>query len=654
MRKKQYLFIEDLDQLKLKIESNNNLYKRLVEQCKRYEGVILTEKHPKGSSSFMGMAAANLSLLALLSGEKRWIKESKRWITTILSYKNWGHTHLIYPDITSSWVLFGLSLSYSWLSGYMTKEEKDYYKKRLLLQGIRKWDYQTRHTKDGWPTKYWQHHNWLNFTGLATVAYALEDDYPEKTAIWKNGAKQNFKKILSLMPDDGSYYEGVSYWRYGIIWLLQYAHLIKTHEDIDLFKKSNFLKNTFFYRLYQCSPVFEQNYNFGDCYDTRSGHSSAVYFKLASEYKIPEAQWMGDNVLNNLLYKEAYDSSIKPGILPEAFLELLWYDPIMPKKAPKNLPKTRFFPDLGLLSCRSNWTPEAFSFSVKAGYPGGKKQWLKSWEMEKEEGFTRRSLCHQHSDDGSFILWKGTNNYIIDDGYNREVKAADHNMILFDGRGYHDENRHDIFKNSQEHQYSKIDLYIKKDDLVYIIIDLKNTYDETIGIKYLRRHFFYSGTEDLIIFDEVESSNCKTITWQIHLEDHLIADHHRYRTSDGDFILTPLVNRKLIATRESKVINSVINLQDPEQQTRRKMERLAFDMENKNERIFFLHHIQTGVKNRSVKVNCYEGTTGFNIEILNKNCVKNIYLSKKGDNLFKFTEKQGNNMIYDFTNVVEE
>ena len=193
------------------------------------------------------------------------------------------------------------------------------------------------------------------------------------------------------MPDDGSAYEGVVYWRYGIIWLIQYAHLLKTEEGIDIFKKSNFLKNTFFYRLYQCSPIFEKNYNFGDCHDTRSGHSSAVYFKLASEYNIFEAQWMGDYVINNLLYKEAFESNVKPGILPEAFLEMIWYNPSIKKRNPKTMPKNRLFPDLGLLSCRSDWGPNAFAFSVKAGYPGGRTQWEKSWELQEKEHFIRRS-----------------------------------------------------------------------------------------------------------------------------------------------------------------------------------------------------------------------------------------------------------------------
>ncbi|QEN05098.1 DUF4962 domain-containing protein [Thiospirochaeta perfilievii] len=591
---KTYLFIKDLDSLKLKVKKHNPLYIRLLEQCKRYEDVILSDKHPKGSSSYMGMAAANLSLLSLLSHDPRWIDEAKRWIFTALSYDHWGHTNLVHADINSSWVLFGLSLSYNWFNEFLTETEREYYKKRVYIQANKKWTYKEKHSKTGWPVRYWQNHNWLNFTGLATAAYALMDDYPIDSRVWLKGAEENFKKIFSLLPDDGSDYEGVVYWRYGIIWLLQYAELVKLEEGIDIFKNSKFLRNTFYYRLYQCSPIFEKNYNFGDCHDTRSGHSSAVYFKLASEYNITEAQWMGEHVLNNLLYKEAFESSVQPGILPEAFLEMLWYNPEIKKRNPKNMPTTRFFPDLGLLSCRSGWGPDAFAFSVKAGFPGGKRQWEKSWGLQKIEGFTRRSLCHQHPDDGSPILWKGANNYIIDDGYNREVKASDHNMILFDGKGYNNEGRHNIFKKIEKDQHAFIEKIKIEDKFTYFCANLKNVYDRSLGVTHFKRHFFYTGANSLLIFDELLSESSKTITWQIHSEEHLSFNNGYFSSMDQNFRLTSIIEHDYHITTETKVISAILNKQDPDRKTRRKMVNLGLHIENNYKMNHFLTLIQTG------------------------------------------------------------
>ena len=79
----------------------------------------------------MGMAVANLSLLSLLTNEDRWINEAKRWICTAISYDHWGHTNLVFADINSSWMLFGLSLSYNWFSSFLTASEKEKYKKKI-------------------------------------------------------------------------------------------------------------------------------------------------------------------------------------------------------------------------------------------------------------------------------------------------------------------------------------------------------------------------------------------------------------------------------------------------------------------------------------------------------------------------------------------
>ena len=260
----KYLFIEDLGKLKSKIKNNPSLYTRLVDQCKRYEDIILPDKHPKGSSSFMGMAVANLALLSLLSGATRWIKEAKRWICTVISYVHWGHTNMVFADVNSSWVIFGLSLGYNWLQEYLTDTEREKYRNRLYTEGVRKWNYIEKHPKSGWSVNYWQNHNWLNYTGLATVSYTLKKEFPEESGkVAGCNRKKTSEKYSNLCPMTGTDYEGVTYWRYGIIWLIQYAHLIKSEEGFDIFSRSKFLRNTFYYRLYQCSPVFEKNYNFG-------------------------------------------------------------------------------------------------------------------------------------------------------------------------------------------------------------------------------------------------------------------------------------------------------------------------------------------------------------------------------------------------------
>ena len=64
---------------------------RLIEQCELYTQENLPDKHPPTSITYMGMAAANLSLAYLLTKERHYLEEAKRWIFTVVGYNQWDH-----------------------------------------------------------------------------------------------------------------------------------------------------------------------------------------------------------------------------------------------------------------------------------------------------------------------------------------------------------------------------------------------------------------------------------------------------------------------------------------------------------------------------------------------------------------------------------
>lgn len=193
-------------------------------------------------------------------------------------------------------------------------------------------------------------------TGLAAAGYAMQGQAEEADTYIKE-AKEDFARVFDLMAEDGSNYEGVTYWRYGGMWLFVYAHLLKVQEGIDYFQSSPYLKNTFYYRLYQCNGDFTRQMNYGDCHDRYSSHPVCVYYKVAAEYRNGHAQKLGNMVVKEFLAQEAANSKVKPGILPEAIFEFLWYDPSVEEREFDDLPLARYFEDLGLLALRSSWQP---------------------------------------------------------------------------------------------------------------------------------------------------------------------------------------------------------------------------------------------------------------------------------------------------------
>lgn len=566
MSEENYLLIGDLSHIKNKIGSQPSEYKKFIELCKSYERIKLNNK----SESQPAFAILNLTLLALITDDRRWIEESKRWLffsVKLLDKSSEDNTPL----------LFSISLSFNWLNKYLQFEEKNQITLILLNKNRSIFNHILKRQTGDWPGQYWYYKNWLNYTAFITTAYVLQTYNVNESKVWIELAKKNFKNVITLLPDDGSSYEGISKWQVGVLWLLIYADIIKKEENIDLFKESEYLKNTFFYRLYLCSPVFDQFYNFGNCDRKRGGHSAAIYYKLASEFEIKEAQWMGNHITKSDSYKESE-------ILHETFLELLWLNPDINKKPPTSLKKSRFFPDLGLLSCRSSWSPNSFAFAVKASAPGGNKQWRESIKLQELEGFSRRNLKNQHTDDGSIILWKGLNNYVIDDGLNNDKSTSNHNMILFDGKGYGWDGMNGEYLDTKIHQQPEIVSAIKKGELIYLVMDLSKMYDEKLEVKKLKRHFFYCGKKSLLVLDEAHSTNTETISWQIHTEDHLEKVNNQYKTKDGNFIFTPLLQEHLVTSRSTKVIES---------EYRQRMENLTLHTRNNGDTTYFLKHFDT-------------------------------------------------------------
>lgn len=437
------IFIGELENYRSELTGKRKKqYARLLAQADRYKEMQLPAVHPKESTTYMGIAIVNLALAYRLNGQKTYLEDARRFMQTVLSYEKWGNAHLVNVDLSASWILFGLSLGYDWLKDDLLEEERASILEKIRHHAEIIYQYRRQTYGSGWSTNFWQNHNWINMTGLAAAGYVLQDGR------YINEAKDNFSRVFSFLAEDGSNYEGVTYWRYGGMWLFVYAHLLKMQEGIDYFQTSSYLQNTFYYRLYQSCGDLRQQLNYGDCHDRHSGHTACVYYKTAAEYGDGYAQKMGNLVTEQFLMEEARESKVKPGILPEAAFEFLWYDPQVQERELEELPKARYFPDLGLLGIRDSWNIDGKVLTIKCGCPGGKKQWDTGWNLQKEEGLDSLSLSHHHPDNLSYIFARGNEFFTCEDGYNRNLMPDNHNVVLVDGQYTDAENVNDAYMRS--------------------------------------------------------------------------------------------------------------------------------------------------------------------------------------------------------------
>ena len=530
------LLINDLQGLKTAIQTEKQeQFTRLLEQCKWYFDQELSEKPPATSITYMGMAAANLSLAYLLTESKQYLTEFKRWIFTAVNYDVWGYGFLVDVDLSASWLLYGFGLSYSWMKDILTADERKIILDKLILQGSKMYNYGQENRGNCWSTDYWQNHNWINYCGLLTTAYAIKDEYPQAEK-WAQDAVNDFKFVFSHLAADGSNYEGTGYWRYAINFLLSAAEMIRQEEKTDLFK-SDYLSNTFWFKLYQTAPNMEENINFSDVHDTRSSHSIAAYYKFASEYHNEYAQWLAEEVRNKYLFREAYQSKIFPGIMPEAFLELLWYNPSISIHNPSDLPLTRFFPDLGLAVIKSGWNRDAIHFSFKASAPGGNRQWKESWKLDKANHWRTRSLTHYHVDFNNFILKAFDSSLAIDEGFNRTNRAENHSLITVDKQGCLGEKIWDegslsdpklfdlnakgifnVWRDVLENNIAEIKHYSSEKGYTYVVGEASKMYNPTLELTRNARNVLYSENGYFIIFDELKSNKKHKYTWHLQAE----------------------------------------------------------------------------------------------------------------------------------------
>ncbi len=82
------IFIGDLKPYCLQLDTSRAMqYKRLLEQADRYKQMELPLEHPKESTTYMGIAIANLALAYRLSGSEQYLQDAKRFMNTVLSYE---------------------------------------------------------------------------------------------------------------------------------------------------------------------------------------------------------------------------------------------------------------------------------------------------------------------------------------------------------------------------------------------------------------------------------------------------------------------------------------------------------------------------------------------------------------------------------------
>lgn len=499
-------------------ESTHSLqYQRLLKQADSHHERLPPSAHPSDSITYIGTAVLNLALAYLLSRQERYADTARRWIKTAISYHHWGKERMPDHDLDAAWLLFGLGLGYNWLKDVLPSDERDALRDKLILQGNKLYDFALASEGKWWSSAYWQNHNWICYGGLAVAAYALFNECGEAGS-WAARAQDNFIRSLSYMAEDGSNYEGPVYWRYGVIWFLIYANLLQQETGEDL-HDSDFLRNTFYYRLYLSGPNLVDTANFGDCHDRRSAHTAAVYARLASLYDIGEAQWLYHHFYRSGEWeREGAEGLVKPGLWAESGLEFLWYQPDVEASPIEALPRSRTFPDLGLVTMRSSWHANAVTMAFKCGTPNGLKAWHSGHALNHSRKWQTLSAGHDHPDANSLILIKGDDYIAVDDGYAKEKRTRNHSTLLINGRGQYAEGTKNAFRGLDESWCARLEASLEFDDVVYARGEAARAYDRDLRLRQFTREALFLAGDAVVVRDSVSADLPHHYEWLLQTD----------------------------------------------------------------------------------------------------------------------------------------
>ena len=210
---------------------------------------------------------------------------------------------------------------------------------------------------------------------------------------------------------------------------------------------------------------------------------------------------------------------MKPGVRPEAFQELLWFDPSVTPEPPDDLPLSRYFPDLGLVVGRTSWADDAAMVSFKAAPGGGHKAWRSSHETARESGWSTLNAGHHHPDAGTFVLLGHGSYLAIDEGYSNQKKHEHHNGVLVDGQGFVNEGRYHVYKDLPEHHVARIRSTLTGAGWTCATSESAAMYADHLGVRRVDRHLAMSPRGTVVLVDHFESDVPRSWTWLLQSDN---------------------------------------------------------------------------------------------------------------------------------------
>lgn len=299
----------------------------------------------------------SLAVAARMFPEKKYREKMRDIVLATLDYDTWGKGQppKMGPntDLAAGHIARSLGLAWDWHRDAFSAGEQAKIIKTIsarlpnLLEAL--------YGSAFWARSYEDNHNHVSVAALAYCGIAFYDDIPDAPS-WLAAARLNFQQVGNYFPSDGSSAEGLSYWAYGMSYILQYIEGTRHIIDSGNLYQKDFLKNAANYRFHSSTSGLKGNLLWGDAVPRDWSSSRFIIYRLASEYNDADAAWFADNlpVLRNR------DD--------ETSLSLLWAStaPAAAANGPQVLDYHHIVSDI--VNTRSGWSDQDYLLSIKSGF----------------------------------------------------------------------------------------------------------------------------------------------------------------------------------------------------------------------------------------------------------------------------------------------
>ena len=200
-------------------------------------------------TSATGMRLQRISRIAMLTGDAKVLAWTKEMAFKAAAWDPEGGSTMRRGDIGAHHFLRGLNWAYDALYNDLTPEERTRLRDALVARANQFWNGLNpfRGTEEN-------NHAWLQAFGLAESGLVLLGERPE-AAEWAQYVLDLYVgRFLCCLGYQGDNNEGISYWGYGLSFVIDYADMMKRICGIDLFRHP-WLAQTARFPIYTAPPA---------------------------------------------------------------------------------------------------------------------------------------------------------------------------------------------------------------------------------------------------------------------------------------------------------------------------------------------------------------------------------------------------------------